>query len=166
MRRTADYVPRKEPPSWTAGAKVVKVDRVEWIAMPDAQTAVNALQSGDIDFLENVPFDLVRRLAANKRLEGRNPGQARLPDHRTNEFPLSALRQRQGPPRGVPGAESEGRAGRAGRQPGILSGFAARSSAATHRSPPISVRNRWCKATAWRRRRSCWPNPATTARPS
>src|SRR3569832_2464037 len=26
-----DYVPRKEPPSWTAGAKVVKVARVEWI---------------------------------------------------------------------------------------------------------------------------------------
>src|SRR4051794_40612159 len=45
-----DYVPRKEPASWTAGGKVVKVDRVEWITMPDAQTAANALQSGDIDF--------------------------------------------------------------------------------------------------------------------
>ncbi len=32
---------------------MVKVDRVEWITMPDAQTAVNALQSGDIDFMEN-----------------------------------------------------------------------------------------------------------------
>ncbi len=47
----------------------MKVDRVEWIAMPDAQTAVNALQSGDIDFLENVPFDLVKRLAANSDLK-------------------------------------------------------------------------------------------------
>jgi peptide/nickel transport system substrate-binding protein len=44
--KNADYVPRKEPPSWTSGAKVVKVDRVEWITMADAQTAVNALQSG------------------------------------------------------------------------------------------------------------------------
>src|SRR6266705_18833 len=42
--KNADYVPRKEPASWTSGGKVVKVDRVEWITMPDAQTAVNALQ--------------------------------------------------------------------------------------------------------------------------
>src|SRR5262245_26066101 len=67
--RNADYVPRKESPSWTSGGKVVKVDRVEWIRMPDAQTAVNALQSGDVDFVENIPFDLVTMLAANKDLK-------------------------------------------------------------------------------------------------
>ncbi len=67
--KNADYVPRKEAPSWTAGAKVVKVDRVEWITMPDAQTAVNALQSGDIDFMETPPFDLLPVLAANKDLK-------------------------------------------------------------------------------------------------
>jgi len=67
--RNADYVPRKEPPSWTSGGKVVKVDRVEWIRMPDAQTAVNALQSGDVDFVENIPFDLVTMLAANRDLK-------------------------------------------------------------------------------------------------
>jgi peptide/nickel transport system substrate-binding protein len=66
--KNTDYVPRKEPSSWTAGGKVVKVDRVEWITMPDAQTAANALQSGDIDFLENPPFDLVPVLEANKEL--------------------------------------------------------------------------------------------------
>src|ERR1700732_4458963 len=67
--KNADYVPRKEPASWTAGGKVVKVDRVEWITMADAQTAVNALQSGDIDFIENPPFDLLPALAANKELK-------------------------------------------------------------------------------------------------
>jgi peptide/nickel transport system substrate-binding protein len=67
--KNADYVPRKEAPSWTSGAKVVKVDRVEWITMPDAQTAVNALQSGDIDFMENLPFDLLPVLEANKDLK-------------------------------------------------------------------------------------------------
>jgi peptide/nickel transport system substrate-binding protein len=67
--KNADYVPRKEPPSWTSGGKVVKVDRVEWITMPDAQTAVNALQSGDIDFMENLPFDLLPVLEANKDLK-------------------------------------------------------------------------------------------------
>ena len=67
--KNTDYVPRKEPPSWTAGGKVVKVDRVEWITMPDAQTAVNALQSGDIDFMENPSFDLLPVLEANKDLK-------------------------------------------------------------------------------------------------
>src|SRR3984893_3807086 len=67
--KNKDYVPRKEPPSWTSGGKVVKVDRVEWLTMPDAQTAVNALQSGDIDFMENPPFDLLPALAANKELK-------------------------------------------------------------------------------------------------
>src|SRR5258708_30204195 len=57
--KNRDYVPRKEPPSWTSGGKGVKVDRVEGITMPDAQTAVNALQSGDIDFMEIPPFALL-----------------------------------------------------------------------------------------------------------
>jgi peptide/nickel transport system substrate-binding protein len=63
--KNTDYVPRKEPPSWTSGGKVVKVDRVEWITMPDAQTAVNALQSGDIDFMEVPPIDMLPILAGN-----------------------------------------------------------------------------------------------------
>jgi peptide/nickel transport system substrate-binding protein len=67
--KNTDYVPRKEPPSWTSGGKVVKVDRVEWITMADAQTAVNALQSGDIDFMENPAWDLLPVLAANTDLK-------------------------------------------------------------------------------------------------
>src|SRR5882757_776854 len=67
--KNRDYVPRKEAPSWTSGAKLVKVDRVEWITMADAQTAVNALQSGDIDFMEIPPFDLLPVLAADKDLK-------------------------------------------------------------------------------------------------
>jgi len=67
--KNRDYVPRTEPPSWTSGAKLVKVDWVEWITMADAQTAVNALLSGDIDFMEIPPFDLLPALAANKELK-------------------------------------------------------------------------------------------------
>lgn len=66
--KNTDYVPRKEPASWTSGGKVVKVDRVEWITMPDSQTAVNALQSGDIDFMENLPYDMLPILEANNEL--------------------------------------------------------------------------------------------------
>ena len=67
--KNRDYVPRKEPPSWTSGGKVVKVDRVEWITMADAQTAVNALQSGDIDFMENPSWDILPVLSANPDLK-------------------------------------------------------------------------------------------------
>jgi peptide/nickel transport system substrate-binding protein len=67
--KNKDYIPRKEAPSWTAGGKIAKVDRVEWITMPDAQTAVNALQSGDIDFLEITPWDLLPVLEANKEIK-------------------------------------------------------------------------------------------------
>src|SRR6476660_5569410 len=73
--KNTDYVPRKEPASWTSGGKVAKVDRVEWITMADAQTAVNALQSGDIDFLENPPFELLPILAASKDLKVENLNQ-------------------------------------------------------------------------------------------
>jgi peptide/nickel transport system substrate-binding protein len=66
--KNKDYVPRKEPPSWTSGGKVVKVDRVEWITMADAQTAANALQSGDIDLLEAPSFDILPMLKADKDL--------------------------------------------------------------------------------------------------
>lgn len=66
--KNKDYVPRSEPPSWTSGGKVVKVDRVEWITMADAQTAINALQSGDIDFIENPSFDMLPVLSADKDL--------------------------------------------------------------------------------------------------
>lgn len=59
------YKPRTEAPSGTAGSKEVFVDRVEWINMPDSQTAVNAMNSGDIDYIERTPFDLLPLLEAN-----------------------------------------------------------------------------------------------------
>jgi peptide/nickel transport system substrate-binding protein len=53
------YVPRKEPPSGMAGGKVVHIDGVEWDNMADAQTALAALQAGEIDFYETPPLDLL-----------------------------------------------------------------------------------------------------------
>jgi peptide/nickel transport system substrate-binding protein len=52
------YVPRSEPPSGTTGGKRVYVDRVEWnLALRDAQAQINALKNGEIDILEQLPFD-------------------------------------------------------------------------------------------------------------
>lgn len=70
-----EYVPREEPASWMAGGKVVKVDRVVWTAMPDIQTAVNALSSGEIDYIEQMQVDLIPLLEGdpNVTVEVREP---------------------------------------------------------------------------------------------
>jgi len=60
-----EYVPRGEPPSWASGGKVAKVDRVEWLNIPDAMTKVAALNGGEADWWENPPLDVVPVLAAN-----------------------------------------------------------------------------------------------------
>ena len=54
--KNAEYLPRKEAPSWAAGGKVVKVDRVEWIYIPDSATAVAAL-TGEPHPLGTWPVD-------------------------------------------------------------------------------------------------------------
>lgn len=73
--RFDDYVPRDEEPSWMAGGKVVNVDRVVWTTMPDAQTAINALSAGEIDYIEQVQVDLLPILEANPDVvvENRDP---------------------------------------------------------------------------------------------
>ena len=63
--RNSDYVPRKEPPSFASGGKVVKVDRVEWVYIPDAATASAALNAGEADWYEQPPNDLVPVFANN-----------------------------------------------------------------------------------------------------
>ncbi|MER8703791.1 ABC transporter substrate-binding protein [Mesorhizobium sp. M1273] len=52
------YVPRRELPDGFAGGKVVNVDRVVWNEIGDQQTALAALQAGEVDFLESPPADL------------------------------------------------------------------------------------------------------------
>ena len=64
--KNADYVPRSEPISYLSGGKVVKVDRVEWINIPDYQTAVNALINGEIDYIEQPPHDFLPILKKEK----------------------------------------------------------------------------------------------------
>jgi peptide/nickel transport system substrate-binding protein len=44
----------------------VKVDRVEWLYVPDASTASAALAAGEVDFYEQPPVDLLPVLEKNK----------------------------------------------------------------------------------------------------
>src|SRR5690348_12177968 len=59
------YKPRPEPASGLAGGKIAKVDRVEWVAIPDQQTAMNALLKGEIDMIESPQHDLFKVMEAD-----------------------------------------------------------------------------------------------------
>jgi peptide/nickel transport system substrate-binding protein len=63
------YKPRAEPASGLAGGKVVKVDRVEWRAIADAQQAVNALLAGELDIIEQPSHDLLPLLKADSNIQ-------------------------------------------------------------------------------------------------
>jgi peptide/nickel transport system substrate-binding protein len=63
--RNPNYVPRSEPADGLAGSKVVKIDRVELVSMPEQAIRVAALQKGDLDLLEVVPFDYIPALRAD-----------------------------------------------------------------------------------------------------
>lgn len=73
--KNEEYVPRDEPADWMAGGKVVNIDRVEWVNMPDVQTAVNAILSGEIDYIELLQVDLLPLLEGdpNITVEVREP---------------------------------------------------------------------------------------------
>ncbi len=57
--RNAAYVPREEPPDFTAGGRHALVERIEWRIVPDSSTAANALLAGEVDWLEMPLPDLL-----------------------------------------------------------------------------------------------------------
>ena len=70
--RFAGYVPRpgdtNSAPGFTSGAKEVHFDRVEWLTMPESATAAAALQTGDVDWIEAPPPDLLLPLRRERGL--------------------------------------------------------------------------------------------------
>jgi peptide/nickel transport system substrate-binding protein len=64
--KNTEYLPRREPPSFAAGGKLAKVDRIEWLYIPDTTTAAAALNSGEVDWYEQPPADILPVFAANR----------------------------------------------------------------------------------------------------
>jgi peptide/nickel transport system substrate-binding protein len=62
FHRNPLYKPRAEPADGLSGGKTVRFDRVDLISEPDQATRVAALQTGELDFLEIVPFDYIDAL--------------------------------------------------------------------------------------------------------
>ena len=67
--KNTKYQPRSEPPSGLAGGKKVYVDRVEWLALKDAQTQLNALLAGEIDMIEAPAFEQYPQLRKDPRVQ-------------------------------------------------------------------------------------------------
>lgn len=63
------YVPRNEQPDWTSGGKHVLIDRLEWLVMPDAATAVAALQTGEVDWWDQILPDLEPLMASSSDIK-------------------------------------------------------------------------------------------------
>jgi len=67
LKRNPAYVARNEPPNFLAGGKQVKIDTLTLKVM-DNITGASALQAGEIDYLQYVPFDLIGQMESNKQL--------------------------------------------------------------------------------------------------
>jgi peptide/nickel transport system substrate-binding protein len=69
FEKNPDYVPRADgKPSFSAGPKVVYIERVVWNFVQDPSTASAALAQGEVDWWENPTIDLVPQLKRNKDL--------------------------------------------------------------------------------------------------
>lgn len=68
LRKNTDYLPRAEPGDLLSGGKVVKIDALELRVVPDGATATAALQSGEIDYIQYAPFDLLPVLERDRRV--------------------------------------------------------------------------------------------------
>lgn len=80
--KNPNYVGRSEPPSGFSGDKTPKFDRVEWLVLPDANSATAALKNGEVDLIEEVPPDSIAPLMADSSIKivrrGSNQGYLAL----------------------------------------------------------------------------------------
>jgi peptide/nickel transport system substrate-binding protein len=69
MVRYDAYKPRSEPRSGYGGAKIVHVDELRWIPVPDAASRAAQVESGDLDFADDLVADAYDRLKANASVQ-------------------------------------------------------------------------------------------------
>ncbi|MDI3380455.1 ABC transporter substrate-binding protein [Xenophilus aerolatus] len=67
--RNPNYLPRSEPPSGLAGSKKSNFDRVEWLYLPDSNSAIAALKRGEVDIIEQLPPDYIAPLRTDSNIK-------------------------------------------------------------------------------------------------
>lgn len=65
LDRFEDYVPRREEPSYRAGAKLAYFDRLHMKEIPDQETRIAAVLTGTVDFLDVVSSDFYEEALNN-----------------------------------------------------------------------------------------------------
>lgn len=70
------HVGRSEAPDGLAGSKAPKIDRVEWLYLPDSNSAVAALRNGEVDYIEQLPPDYIAPLRADPQTKVMPAGAA------------------------------------------------------------------------------------------
>jgi peptide/nickel transport system substrate-binding protein len=68
MVRFEDYKPRSEKSNGYGGAKVPYLDEIRWIPVPDVATRVAQLETGELDFADDLNLDAYDRLTKNPSL--------------------------------------------------------------------------------------------------
>lgn len=67
--RNRAYVGRSEPASFIAGNKTGTLDRIEWVILPDANSAIAALRNGEVDMIEQIPPDYINPLRQDSSIK-------------------------------------------------------------------------------------------------
>ncbi len=67
--KNPNYVPRAEPANALSGGKKTAFDRVEWLYLPDSNSAVAALKNGEVDYIEQVPPDYITPLRTDPNVK-------------------------------------------------------------------------------------------------
>jgi peptide/nickel transport system substrate-binding protein len=68
MVRYDNYKARSEAPSGWGGRKTAYVDELRWIPMPDVATRVAALESGEVEFADDLQADAYGKVKENPKL--------------------------------------------------------------------------------------------------
>jgi peptide/nickel transport system substrate-binding protein len=59
LERFAGYVPRQEKPDFLAGGKMVHLDQLDLRVVPDQTIGANALMTGEVAYMQYLPFDML-----------------------------------------------------------------------------------------------------------
>jgi peptide/nickel transport system substrate-binding protein len=68
LERYDAYVPRTEPDSNYTGRSIAYVDQIVWLEIPDPETAVAGLETGEWDAIDGAGFDFFKRFTENPDL--------------------------------------------------------------------------------------------------
>jgi peptide/nickel transport system substrate-binding protein len=68
MVRFDEYTPRRDAPSGYGGAKIAYLDEIRWIPVPEVATRVAQMETGELDFADDLNLDAFDRLKTNAKV--------------------------------------------------------------------------------------------------